>query len=159
MPISKKPDPDYRFRHGDHNLKVAESLLTNKSISAHDPWDWIVTTSFYAAVHFVEAVIESGKPPLKYYREPVKIRSSTELKGEIINGQVNHSEHTIRLQLMNENFHEVSTGFTDLFQASCTARYTDYKAYDHALAEQFHDIATTEIRVWAKNILWPSSKV
>lgn len=42
------PKTDYKFLHGQHNEEVCDLLLLQKKYP-----DWVITTAFYAALHFV----------------------------------------------------------------------------------------------------------
>lgn len=106
-----------RKQHAEHN----ESLC-HKIIALNDYDDWVVTTAFYACIHFVEHKLF----PLtendivydtfnKYYNETVISR------GKRI------SKHNLKFSLIKTYLPAVGANYKRLMDSCATARYSNYR--------------------------------
>lgn len=119
-----KPKTANTFNHASHNYSVYSKL---KELDCCN--DWVITTSFYSAMKFMESELFPGdfEHPKKY--------------GEIVNfksfpnyahahGRLEgNNKHKIMSNLIERyvDNNDVINSYKDLKDASHTARYIDYK--------------------------------
>jgi len=110
-----------RAEHAIHNQKVCEHL-----IAATEYHDWIITTAFYSALHYIESHLFPNK-----YTHPVTNKTQTiNTFNEYcwkINGE-HKSKHDKRLDLVEEMLPDICDDYQTLKDACWTARYTNYKS-------------------------------
>jgi hypothetical protein len=112
--MSKKLD------HALHNEKVSNLLCCDTANV-----DWIITTAFYAAIHFVDHKIfpirektTDGKSfKIKNFDEYYAINYPTK----------NKDKHTARLDLVRVKVPTIAADYAWLKSTCWTARYSDYK--------------------------------
>lgn len=109
-----------KLNHGLHNEYIC-NLLCNDIRHV----DWIITTAFYAALHFIEhksfpftAITATGA---KY-----KIKSFDEYYSHFYLGKKTN-KHKARLELVNRDHPSIAANYKWLKDACWTARYTNYK--------------------------------
>ena len=123
-----------RKKHAEHNESVCEFL------AADGRWDdWVVTTAFYSAVHFIEFKLfplkEAGTryPAFEQYYEGTK-------------KTYNQSPHMRRKRLVLAKIPDAYDGYVFLMDAAMTARYRNYYiqkstadlAREHLKTVKFH---------------------
>ncbi len=109
--MSKKID------HAKHNESVCNFISSNKDFA-----DWVVTTAFYSAIHFVDhkifpktmASISGGK---------FKVKCIDEYRN---NTTPNRERHAIRCELVKGELSSISPKFHWLYSTCRTARYIDF---------------------------------
>jgi len=102
--------------HAKHNEDVCDLLLANGNFS-----DWVVTTSFYSALHYVQyeifPITEQGLtfPDLDSYYHHLKQ-----------NGK-HKSKHRVTINLVNVHIKNAAPKYRWLYDSCMNARYTNYK--------------------------------
>jgi hypothetical protein len=106
-----------RLQHAEHNEEICAKI---DALTGFD--DWVVTTAFYACIHFVEhrlfPLTEQGitYPTFnKYYNDTVLSKSR------------NLSKHNLKLQLVNSYIPKVYPNYKRLMDNCLTARYKNYR--------------------------------
>jgi len=102
------------LEHAIHNEKLCDMLLSTKKYN-----DWVVTTAFYSAIHFIDhklfPCVINGKDYKTfnlYYDVAVK---SNQL-----------SKHTLKAKLISDMLPKINAEYRWLKDACQTARYVDY---------------------------------
>ena len=115
--------PLKRLKHGIHNEEVIDYLEIKKERYA----DWVITTAFYSALHFVTYKIF----PFEVYNK----KGEKELITNIEN-YANHrdkmklakiSRHALLKKLVNSKYPLISVEYKKLFEMSMKARYKEYR--------------------------------
>jgi len=119
--MSKKSD----LEHALHNEEVFNHLLTNKNFV-----DWIITTAFYSALHFVDSKLF----PKKIIEKTVQI-SLNDMDSYAVSAlnKYGSDKHIIRLKMVERELRPISSEFSWLFTNCNTARYRNYKFADNEL--------------------------
>lgn len=106
-----------RKQHAIHNEEVCDFLLASDKFN-----DWVVTTAFYSALHFVQHEIfpltEGGQVYTdlnEYYGKVLKKKNQ------------NFTKHFATIQLVNSKLPKCSPFYRWLHDACMTARYTNYE--------------------------------
>lgn len=101
----------------EHNRDICY-LLNNSEEYAND---WIITTAFYSALHFLD-----------YYLYPYENFNSFQENYRFLKNQPNNniSQHQCRLNIISVRAKNLSSFFKLLYDASRNARYYDYKIDD-----------------------------
>lgn len=103
--------------HAEHN----EDLCT-KIISLNDFDDWVITTAFYACIHYVEHKLfplsENGinYPTFNRYYNDTVIASGKRT-----------SKHTLKFNLVKAHLSTVDVNYKRLMDNCLTARYSNYR--------------------------------
>lgn len=120
-----------RKQHAEHN----ESLCY-KIIPLNDYDDWVVTTAFYACIHFVEhklfPLTENGTSYVtfnKYYNDTI-----------IATGKRGVSKHTLKMELVKIYLPTVGSHYKRLMDNCLTARYNNYR-----IGKTLSQIAVTDM--------------
>jgi len=110
-----------RLEHGEHNEELCDHLLetTGDRFS-----DWVVTTAFYACIHFVEHKMF----PLKM--GGAEFRNFGEYCNHLHKKGGRRSKHAIKADLVRKNLPEVAVHYHKLKDACMDARYIDYRVSD-----------------------------
>lgn len=105
-----------RKQHAIHNEAACDFLLSSNKFN-----DWVVTTAFYSALHFVQHAIfplTDGAKTYKdlnvYYSEVLKKRNKRLTK------------HIATIQLVGTKLPKCAPYYRWLYDACMTARYTNY---------------------------------
>ena len=104
--------------HALHNEKVCKYIQKKSDFA-----DWIITTAFYSALHFVTHKIF----PMNVEHNGKRISISN---FDIYHRQFNPnklSKHEFRKELVELHCSEISDAFEKLYSLSYTARYVDYR--------------------------------
>lgn len=120
-----------KFDHAVHNEQLCDHLITLKSYN-----DWVVTTSFYSALHYVTNKIF----PLEI--ENINYNDIEQFVA-VINERMaptNHkSKHSITIDLVRQHLKSISSKYKWLFDNCKTARYHKYQIdEDIALKSRDH---------------------
>lgn len=107
-----------RFLHAKHNEKVCNFLQQKPEFS-----DWIITTAFYSALHYVTHKIF----PLSFELNGKKINCDTFDVYCRYNNPKKISKHEFRKELVEIHCQEIADIFDRLHDLSNNARYVDYK--------------------------------
>lgn len=105
-----------RKQHAIHNEDACDFLLSSNKFN-----DWVVTTAFYSALHFVQyelfPLTYNGKSyaDLNVFYEKVLKRKNKRL-----------TKHIATIQLVNSKLPKCSPYYRWLHDACMTARYTNY---------------------------------
>ncbi len=115
---------------GLHNYNACKQLSKVKDFP-----DWIITTAFYSAIHFVDGKIF-----------PIEIEAKTNITYTtfdsyyIQNKQFDKTtpiKHDFRLQLVKNHLPDnIASHFERLYNASDTARYRDYESFTFENAQK-----------------------
>lgn len=112
------------LKHAHHNKKVCESLSETPEYT-----DWIITTAFYSALHFVDYKIF----PLKL-KKAGRTYSFTNFDNYYMFLEKNIGKHKARLELVEAKLPKIATHYNKLMDLCHKARYVDYK-FDYNIAK------------------------
>lgn len=108
------------FEHGEHNEKACELLHLNGQYP-----DWVITTAFYASLHFVSSKIfpfnyspKPGSPSVKFE----DIASWQKFKNYASN-----KRHELIKDLVGEHCEKVASEYEWLLNSSWHARYHNHQ--------------------------------
>lgn len=113
-----------KVKHAEHNEKACKYLAESGEFS-----DWVVTTAFYPAIHFVDSILfpkqyevpnSTGK--FKTYHSLDEYARDCQRRGDTSN-----TFHKIRIELVDEILPEISAEFRLLSDNCKTARYHNYQ--------------------------------
>jgi len=103
--------------HAIHNEEACNYLLTSKKFN-----DWVVTTAFYSALHFVQhelfPLTDNGQ---KYTDFNVYFGKVLKKKNKNLN------KHSATIELVKTNLPACSSYYRWLHDACMSARYNNYK--------------------------------
>lgn len=108
-----------RLQHALHNEKACEHLLAGQDLS-----DWVVTTAFYASLHFVS---------YKIFPFSIKSKEGNSIKIENVdqyknfNSNSNLSRHHHLANLVAKYCPPIHPDYDRLLSLSMTARYDHYQ--------------------------------
>ena len=102
--------------HAEHNEDVCEFLLKNGSYN-----DWVVTTAFYSAMHFVQNEIF----PLTVSGDT--FNNFNHYYNKTVRGKKQTSKHAITRKLVDAYLPIIAAQYHWLFTTCMTSRYHDYK--------------------------------
>ncbi len=105
-----------RRNHALHNEKVCQYLAQSGEFP-----DWVITTAFYTALHFVKykifpLLLDNGK----------RYSSLDDYRRKIGYQQHGSSAHSILRKLLNQRFKNIAAPYNELYDSCQNARYTDY---------------------------------
>lgn len=110
------------LEHGKHNEDVCDYLFKSK-----DFYDWVVTTAFYSALHYVQSKIfpiKEGVITYSTFESYFTFKKSSDK---------NLSQHSLTITLVENGIPKVKTYYRRLFDMCMSARYRDYKtSYEKA---------------------------
>lgn len=102
-----------RKEHGERNKTLSSELLTDKKY-----FDWVITTAFYATIHFVEDKILPCDVSGKQCNNIDDVKRAYSMPGR----------HASRERLVSEKLHySIAAKYKWLDDKSRYARYTTYK--------------------------------
>lgn len=110
MDISK--DMRNRKIHGERNKSLCYDLLSGKKY-----YDWVITTAFYSAIHFVEDIILPCKINNISCKSIHQVRDAYKFKGR----------HSTREHIVYQFLPEIGPQYKWLDDKSRYSRYTTYK--------------------------------
>ncbi len=105
-----------KLKHAKHNKEACEYLIESGKFN-----DWVITTAFYSALHF----IESNLFPLSitYGSKTVRYNSFDHYCDNTTNY---NSKHRLRRTLIEEHLSEIAVEYNSLMDLCWTARYSNY---------------------------------
>ncbi len=103
--------------HGKHNKTVCDMLYLQDKYPCND---WVVTTAFYSAIHFLDHKIF----PCEYRGE--KYKNINEAHQRILR----QSKHQTRSLLINHLLPKHKADYEFLLEKSQNARYVNYDVHD-----------------------------
>lgn len=103
--------------HALHNEKACDYLLESKQYN-----DWVVTTAFYAALHYVQFELFPLKDDNEVYAN-FNIYFSKVLKKK----NTKLSKHSATIKLVSAHIKTASSYYRWLHDTCMTSRYSDYK--------------------------------
>lgn len=110
-----------KLKHGEHNESLSDYLLETKIGEFND---WIVTTSFYACIHFVEHKMfpmSMGGENFKTFLDYCNYQQER---------NNNLSKHTHKSRLVKNRLPKISAQYRWLRDACHGSRYTNYNVSD-----------------------------
>jgi hypothetical protein len=126
-----------RLQHALHNERASKHLKTKAEFT-----DWVVTTTFYSAVHFIEHFVfpfdheENGVThKLKSIADYQRLRKSAK------------SKHELRHDLVIWKCPDLEVAFKWLYDTCYNARYFDYELPNPNMAAQIADGYLNKIKV------------
>jgi hypothetical protein len=133
-----------RLSHAIHNEKVAKFLRTKPEYV-----DWIVTTSFYSALHFVEHFIF----PFEHEEKGKKILFETigDYHHYKIRQQTYKSKHELRQDLVIWRCPDLEIPFKFLHDTANTARYYNFKILNPQITLGLVDTNLKTIKAYCSN--------
>lgn len=102
-----------------HNEKVCGYLSKKNDFS-----DWVITTSFYSALHYVRHLI------LPYRHNTIHSGEKEFADFESLFSNLkrsNEGRHGFQNRIVNEKFHSIRFEYQRLYELSNEARYVNYK--------------------------------
>ncbi len=107
------------LKHAKHNEKACKHLNSNGEFK-----DWIITTAFYSAIHYVDHSLFPNQ-----YEDPStkKIKHFKSLDFYFTHTDRTKPKHEIRHDLVDEHLPEISDQFQTLKENCSNARYVDYR--------------------------------
>ncbi|WP_256004901.1 hypothetical protein [Pedobacter deserti] len=107
-----------RLEHGEHNESLSDFLLSHENGRYND---WVVTTAFYACIHFVEHKIFPCKV------DGIDHGTFEEYCDYEHNEQNNHnSKHGLKANLVKSRIPGINRQYRFLMDACMNSRYNDY---------------------------------
>ncbi|MCE6988982.1 hypothetical protein [Dyadobacter sp. CY323] len=107
--------------HAEHNEKACDHLLTGPNEEGVSFHDWVVTTAFYSAMHYVQHEIFPLQVGDNVYR------SFNEYYLKNFKGSEKPSKHTAIAELVKIHIYNAYSAYKALIDSCHTARYTDYQ--------------------------------
>lgn len=148
------PSQTAHYLQAEHNANAASHI-----IESSEYYDWSATMAFYAAVHYVESVLDffhTKKYELQYFNHTVIIAHSDDLKGNdkypSYTGKPLYSPHPIRKQIVESNF-IIGEAYNLLENASWTQRYTNWKQNNHSKCKRLLEKHLKRIKEWHDSIV------
>lgn len=107
---------NHHREHAEHNEEVFNYLRQDLNYI-----DWVITTAFYAALHYVEFSVFPLK--LNFAGKPKEFKNLEEYHDFI--GK--KGKHQTRLKIVKDELSACRRFYEELFSLCMTARYHDYK--------------------------------
>jgi len=108
-----------RKEHGNHNLDLCKIILDEGGYN-----DWVVTTAFYSAVHFVEHAL------FPLIEKNVEYKTFNEYWQNIYSHR-HVSKHDCKKKLVNKYIPAVRTEYRELYEDCFSSRYNNYQVNDY----------------------------
>lgn len=109
--------------HAQHNKAVSDHLLAQTSFN-----DWVVTTAFYAALHYVQGKIFPYTEGSQTFQD---IDSYVSHLNRASSGRT-HTKHSAVKALVGKQLPHIRNEYRKLFDTCMTARYFMYKVQKSA---------------------------
>jgi hypothetical protein len=126
------------FQHGEHNEEVCNLLNTEKKYR-----DWIITTAFYASLHFISCKIFPFEHPIKD-SQPIRINTIEEWQR--FRNYTSNKRHDLLAELASRFCSDVSEKYDWLLSTAKTSRYHQFQ-YD----VQISDLAVSYMKAIKKS--------
>ncbi|TDS11747.1 hypothetical protein [Sphingobacterium paludis] len=111
-----------RFEHGEHNESLCDHLLTNTPGKFND---WVVTTAFYACIHFVEHKIFPSTIDSEDFEN---FENYCDVQHNKVKNPL--SKHALKAELVKKRIPSISSQYRWLKEACMNSRYTNYSVSD-----------------------------
>ena len=115
-----------RFNHGEHNEKACDLIATSNAFP-----DWVITTAFYAALHFVSYKIF----PFKHPPGSNSLTFNTIEDWQNFKNYASNKRHDLLSNLVATHCPSISADYDWLLSMSMTARYHEFQ-HDKLIAEK-----------------------
>ena len=125
-----------KLNHALHNEAACKYLQ-----SKPEYLDWIVTTAFYSALHFVEHTVF----PFEHVANGITHKFNNIGDYRKFSGGLK-SKHELRLDLVKWKCREIEIEYEWLYNTCNNARYYDYKVPSPQIALQFTDAYLKKIK-------------
>lgn len=102
--------------HAIHNEAVCDLLLANGNFP-----DWVVTTSFYSALHYVQHEI------FPITEQGITFQDLDSYYHHLKQNGKQKSKHRVTINLVNIHIKNAAPKYRWLYDSCMNARYTDYK--------------------------------
>lgn len=119
-----------------HNFSLANNLFeaSKERQPTKKCFDWVITISFYSALHFLRCAIEVDRACLLYgiplndmnFDQIVSFRRGVAHQSKFPQNAV-FSKHEILRKIAEESYPDIHADYEHLYNASTTARYKQYK--------------------------------
>jgi hypothetical protein len=106
-----------RFAHGEHNEKACDLLALNQGFP-----DWVITTAFYASLHFVTSKIF----PFDYTAKDKKITFSDIEAWQKFKSYTSNKRHELIKDLAGTHCSNIASEYEWLLSTSWNARYHNH---------------------------------
>jgi len=110
----------------EHNCCACDYLCKTQDFP-----DWIITTAFYAAIHYIDLIIFPIEEDIKGKKVIFDSIDSYVHNYLRMFRNIEISKHEARQDLIQRKYPELFPAFKGLYDASTKARYTDYQAYTY----------------------------
>ena len=111
---------EQRIQHAEHNSEACEHLYEHGGFP-----DWVVTTAFYSALHYVEYKLFPRTVPLGS-GDVLECQTIDEWYREV-NYDYKNKHHALRELVTQTCPIDVSVAYRSLLDASYTSRYNHYR--------------------------------
>ena len=106
------------LEYAEHNWKTCKYLDKKPDFA-----DWVITTAFYSALHYVRYKIF----PISIEQADKTLNISDFEFYFRVNNPMRLSKHSLLSNLVEEKFPEIATDYNKLRDISWSARYNNYK--------------------------------
>lgn len=137
-----KPTGAGHKKQADRNADLAEKLV---DIGSPPFYDWVITVSFYAALHYVSSVFEKYRPLAYFYDKQQSI--SGDLRG--LARSLNKTAHSLTNEILKRNFQGAFFNYDPLWRMADNSRYWCYECNVDEAKEALRRMK--EIRKWARD--------
>ncbi len=125
------------LNHANHNKEVCEYLNKDTKYG-----DWIITTAFYSALHFIDHKVFPLELPITKGSKVNFV--SFESYYNFCKKNKDISKHKARTELVEKLLPQISHHYNKLGDLCHHARYVDYK-YDYEIAKDAKESCLVEI--------------
>lgn len=123
-----KPHP--RLNHALRNESACNHLIASGEFP-----DWVITTAFYSALHFIRYKIF----PITIEEETFDTLDDYTKRSNALYGK---SAHSLLRKLLNNKFRkELAAPYNELFDSCNNARYCDYNVCDKEVTNALNNLA------------------
>ena len=105
------------YEHGQHNKEVCEHLISSKKYN-----DWVITTAFYSALHYLR---ENIFPIM--YEDGTPLSNFEEYYSYLRRNGIEKSQHKALIDLVEEKLENASDLYRQLYTMCRTSRYNNYQ--------------------------------
>lgn len=105
------------YEHGRHNKEVCDYLIKSKKYN-----DWVITTSFYSALHYLR---ENIFPVM--YEDGTPLSNFEEYYSYLRKNGIEKSQHKALIDLVEKELKEVANLYRQLYTLCRTSRYNNYR--------------------------------
>lgn len=114
-----------RLQHAKHNEDACNAIYQLEKYN-----DWVVTTAFYSALHYVNHKLFPSE-----YEGTQFATLDTYYRHRFISSNRKPSKHWFTLNLVKEKLPTINASYRRLFELSSNARYIDYQTTPRLMEE------------------------